>query len=82
MGGSDGDLAQKGKRCMEKLNNGVELTWLGHATWLLRSPQGKHILIDPWLEDNPACPDQFKGEGIDEVDVIICSHGHSDHRET
>ncbi|MDQ4076090.1 MAG: metal-dependent hydrolase [Chloroflexota bacterium] len=64
---------------MEKLNNGVELTWLGHATWLVRSPEGKRILFDPFLENNPACPEEYKGEGIDELDVIICTHGHSDH---
>jgi L-ascorbate metabolism protein UlaG (beta-lactamase superfamily) len=64
---------------MEKLNNGVSLTWLGHATWLIESPEGKRILIDPWLDDNPSCPEEYKGEGLGQVDVIICTHGHFDH---
>jgi L-ascorbate metabolism protein UlaG (beta-lactamase superfamily) len=64
---------------MEKLNNGVKLTWLGHATWLIESPEGKRVLVDPWLDGNPACPDEYKGEGIGQVDVIICTHGHFDH---
>jgi L-ascorbate metabolism protein UlaG (beta-lactamase superfamily) len=64
---------------MEKLNNGVSLTWLGHSTWLIESPNGKRILVDPWMNDNPACPEEYKGEGLDNIDVIICTHGHFDH---
>jgi L-ascorbate metabolism protein UlaG (beta-lactamase superfamily) len=63
---------------MSKLN-GVTLTWLGHATWLITSPEGKRILVDPWLDGNPACPDEYKGDGVGNVDVIICTHGHFDH---
>lgn len=64
---------------METLNNGVKLTWLGHATWLIESPEGKKILVDPFLDGNPACPDEYKGDSIDALDIIICTHGHSDH---
>lgn len=65
---------------MSTLNAGIELTWLGHATFLIRSVNGKRILIDPWLDGNPACPDEYKGEnGITELDLILCTHGHFDH---
>ena len=63
---------------MSKLN-GVTMTWLGHSTWLIQSPKGKRILVDPWLDSNPACPDEYKGDGVGDVDVIICTHGHFDH---
>lgn len=63
---------------MSKLD-GVSLTWLGHGTWLITSPAGKRILVDPWLDGNPACPDEYKNGGLGKVDVIICTHGHSDH---
>jgi L-ascorbate metabolism protein UlaG (beta-lactamase superfamily) len=53
------------------------ITWLGHATFLLRTPGGKRVLIDPWLADNPACPPAFKKPPT--ADVILASHGHSDH---
>jgi L-ascorbate metabolism protein UlaG (beta-lactamase superfamily) len=53
------------------------ITWLGHATFLLRTPGGKRVLIDPWLADNPACPPAFKKPP--KADVILASHGHSDH---
>jgi len=56
---------------------GVQITWLGHGTFKLSSPQGKIILIDPWTESNPACPDNLKQ--IDHVDIMLVSHGHFDH---
>jgi L-ascorbate metabolism protein UlaG (beta-lactamase superfamily) len=55
----------------------VSITWLGHATFLITSPGGKRIVTDPWLTGNPMCPPD-RGR-IDEADVILLSHGHSDH---
>jgi len=55
----------------------LQITWLGHGTFLLTSPGGVRILIDPWLTDNPACPEAFKR--VDDVDLILVTHGHSDH---
>ena len=55
----------------------LAITWLGHATFLLRTPGGRRVLIDPWLTDNPACPPAFKKPP--KADVILASHGHSDH---
>jgi L-ascorbate metabolism protein UlaG (beta-lactamase superfamily) len=54
-------------------------TWLGHGTFLFRSPGGRRILIDPFLENNPACPSSFKT--IDALDLLLITHGHSDHIE-
>src|SRR5579871_159263 len=53
------------------------LTWLGHASFLLESDEGKHIYVDPWFTGNPKAPE---GAGEPErVDVIALTHGHSDH---
>lgn len=57
----------------------LAITWLGHGTFLLTSPGGKRVLIDPWLEGNPACPDEWKRVG--QADLILVTHGHSDHVE-
>jgi L-ascorbate metabolism protein UlaG (beta-lactamase superfamily) len=55
----------------------LAITWLGHATFLIRTPGGTRILFDPWLVDNPACPAAMKKPPT--VDLILVSHGHSDH---
>jgi len=57
--------------------NGIKLTWLGHATFLIETPGGKKIIIDPWVMNNPATPADRKK--IDHIDVMLCTHGHGDH---
>jgi L-ascorbate metabolism protein UlaG (beta-lactamase superfamily) len=55
----------------------LSFTWLGHATFLFTSPGGKRILLEPWVASNPACPDSHKKVG--HLDLILITHGHSDH---
>jgi len=55
----------------------LSITWLGHAAFLITTPGGKRIVTDPWLEGNPMCPPERKR--IDAADLILLSHGHSDH---
>ena len=38
----------------------LAITWFGHSTFLIRTPGGKRLLFDPWLQGNPACPDALK----------------------
>jgi L-ascorbate metabolism protein UlaG (beta-lactamase superfamily) len=57
--------------------HGVELTWLGHASIRLRLTDGTVLLIDPWLEGNPACPEAEHSQ--DRVDGVYITHGHFDH---
>ena len=56
---------------------GIELTWLGHATTRIRLGDGTTILVDPWLQGNPACPEDEQSQ--DRVDAIYLTHGHFDH---
>jgi L-ascorbate metabolism protein UlaG (beta-lactamase superfamily) len=57
----------------------LSITWLGHSTFIIGLPSGKRILTDPWL-GNPSCPAAFaKPESLKPIDVILVSHGHSDH---
>jgi len=55
----------------------LSITWLGHATFIITTPGGKRIVTDPWLEGNPMCPPDRKR--IDAADLILLTHGHSDH---
>ena len=59
------------------LGNGVKLTWIGHASFILETPGGKRALIDPWMTGNPVCPEALHDPG--DIDLILLSHGHSDH---
>ena len=41
------------------LNNGIQLTWLGHATFKVEF-EGQTTLMDAWVMNNPSCPDELK----------------------
>src|SRR5688572_5395503 len=55
----------------------LSITWLGHATFLLRTPAGNRVLFAPWLTGNPSCPEAMKNPPT--VDLILVSHAHFDH---
>jgi L-ascorbate metabolism protein UlaG (beta-lactamase superfamily) len=54
----------------------LAITWLGHSSFLLRTPGGQQVLFDPWFTGNPTFPE---GATPKAVDVRLLSHGHSDH---
>ncbi len=56
---------------------GIKLTWLGHATFRIVTPEGKTFYVDPWIAGNPACPESEKD--VKKADVLVCTHGHFDH---
>ncbi|HEV2755872.1 MAG TPA: metal-dependent hydrolase [Actinomycetota bacterium] len=60
-----------------QLPSGTTITWLGHSTFLVETGGGKRILVDPWVQGNPACPDELKDVG--DLDVLLITHGHFDH---
>jgi len=57
--------------------NGTRVTWLGHATVLVTTPKGTHILIDPFITGNPKYPKSF--ELPSSIPYILLTHGHGDH---
>jgi L-ascorbate metabolism protein UlaG (beta-lactamase superfamily) len=63
----------------QRVLQGLKVTWLGHSTFLVTSPQGVRVLFDPFLTNNPSCPPAAKRVGA--VDLILVTHGHSDHCE-
>jgi len=60
----------------------TKLQWLGHAAFSITTPNGKALLIDPWLR-NPMNPDAKDGKdplaSISKVNYILLTHGHRDH---
>jgi L-ascorbate metabolism protein UlaG (beta-lactamase superfamily) len=65
---------------MATLGRETTIAWLGHGTFHITTPGGKRLLIDSWVDSNPACPDEWKQRVKQEgVDAIFITHGHFDH---
>lgn len=53
------------------------LTWHGHSCFTLVTTEGKRIMIDPWIDENPKS--DIKTGDVEALDYILVSHGHGDH---
>jgi L-ascorbate metabolism protein UlaG (beta-lactamase superfamily) len=67
------------KGVFHMLNRDTSFTWLGFGGFFIKTPGNKKILVDPWIKNNPACPEKFKN--IEKVDYIFLTHAHRDHAE-
>jgi L-ascorbate metabolism protein UlaG (beta-lactamase superfamily) len=59
----------------------TELLWLGQASFRIKSPGGKVIVVDPWLSGGPKTPAPYKTDlsALGKVDVLLVTHAHVDH---
>ena len=65
---------------MPTIGRDTTISWLGHGTFHIVTPGGKRLLLDAWVDTNPACPESWKQRVKDEgVDAIFVTHGHGDH---
>jgi L-ascorbate metabolism protein UlaG (beta-lactamase superfamily) len=55
----------------------LSITWLGHSTFIVRTPGGTRIIFDPWVSTNPSTPETAKK--VTDIDLMLVTHGHSDH---
>lgn len=57
----------------------TQLTWYGQSAFKIVTPNGKALLLDPWLQ-NPTNPNGKEDlANLKQVDLILLTHGHSDH---
>ncbi len=63
----------------EKEILGIKVEWLGHNHWLLETPNGTRILIDPEVKYNPDFPTKYRElVQLEDIDLILVTHGHFD----
>ena len=55
----------------------ARLHYHGHSTFTLTTDDGTRVVIDPWFDENPVS--DVKADEVDDVDFILCTHGHFDH---
>ena len=63
------------------LQGKTDVLWLGQAGFRIKSPQGKMILIDPWITGGPKTPPQYKNDlsAVGPIDLLLVTHAHVDH---
>ncbi len=54
----------------------MKLRYFSHSSFKITTDNGKSVLIDPFLDDNPTSP--VKSKDV-KADFIILTHGHGDH---
>ena len=58
-------------------NRQTTLQLLGHATFKVTTPEGRVIIVDPWLINNPYIPATLEVQ--EKIDLLLITHGHEDH---
>jgi len=61
------------------INMETQLMWYGHAGFKIKTVTGKILLIDPWVTNPTFARGKDELTSLDRVDLILLTHGHSDH---
>src|SRR5438552_13892391 len=57
----------------------TQLTWYGQSGFKIVTPTGKMLLVGPWLTNPVVEKGKDELAALKHVDLILLSHGHSDH---
>jgi L-ascorbate metabolism protein UlaG (beta-lactamase superfamily) len=59
----------------------TELLWLGQASFRIKTPGGKLIMVDPWITGGPKAPANYKADlsALGKIDLLLVTHAHVDH---
>jgi L-ascorbate metabolism protein UlaG (beta-lactamase superfamily) len=55
----------------------TQLIYLGYGGYKIITPEGKHVVIDPFLTGNPVAP--YTPESLGQVDLLLITHSAYDH---
>src|SRR6476660_1179517 len=57
----------------------TQLTWYGQSAFKIVTPSEKVLLVDPWLTNPVFATAKDELAALKHVDLILVTHGHSDH---
>lgn len=58
----------------------MRLQWFGQSAVKLTAPDGRVIVIDPFIRNNPVLPEDLRDlDKLGQVDLILVTHAHGDH---
>ena len=59
----------------------TEVLWLGQASFRIKSPGGKIIVVDPWITGGTKTPAPYKTDlaALGKIDLLLVTHAHADH---
>lgn len=60
-------------------SNSTQLLWYGQSAYKLTTPTGKVLLIDPWIKNPLNKTAEADLAKLNQVDLILITHGHFDH---
>ena len=55
----------------------TQIRFFGVAAYEIVTSKGQHILIDPFLDENPGSP--IKSDELEQVDLLLVTHAAFDH---
>ena len=65
---------------MNITGKGMKFRWLNNAGFEMELSRGKHLLVDPWLDEAQIYPISI--DEIERADYVLLTHTHDDHSDS